>query len=899
MTIRNLDALFTPKTITLVGASNTPHSVGAVLAKNLIEAGFNGPIMPINPHEQAIHSILNYKSVADLPAKPDLAVLCTPPAAVPELIGQLGAQGCRAAVVITAGFGEGDQVAGKELREAMLKAAQPYLMRIVGPNCLGFISPHAGINASFAQLTPAKGDIAFLTQSGAVATAILDWATARGIGFSHLVSLGDMSDVDFGDLLDFLALDPHTNAILLYVESVTQARKFMSAARLAARAKPVIVIKAGRSDAGAKAALSHTGALAGSDAVYDAAFRRVGMLRVFTLQELFEAAATLATRMKIPGARLAIVTNGGGVGVLATDALSDFGGDLAALNPETIEILDKALPPTWSHGNPIDILGDASGKRYTAALSALAKDKNRDAILVINCPTAVADSLDAAKAVVDATKQLHGVPVLTSWLGEESAVDARRLFTQNRIPTYETPDQAVRAFMHLVRSRRNHELLMQTPASISAAKPDRDAVKEIVREALAEGRNVLSNIESKWVLRAYGIPVVETATARDPAEAAKVAASIGFPVVLKILSPDITHKSDVGGVRLSLANAAAVELAARQMIETVHTHAPEAHIEGFMVEAMVRKPYAQELIAGVANDAAFGPVILFGQGGTSVEVVGDRAIGLPPLNAVLAEELISRTRVAKLLKGYRDHPPCNMEAIEATLIALAQMVSDIDEIVELDINPLLADPDGVIALDARIALKPYEGMPGGRLAIRPYPSELERTLVMNDGMHVAIRPIRPEDEPLLLDMFAKSSREDIRLRFFAPIKEISHAFAARLTQIDYNREMALCALTMPESGPETLLGAVRLIIDPNGESAEFAVFVRSDLKGKGLGYRLMTEILAFAYSRNVGHVFGEVLAENTSMLHVAEALGFTLKRSADDPGVVHVDLPMTKAPARG
>ncbi len=897
MTTRNLDALFNPKSIALIGASNQPHSVGAVLASNLIEAGFRGPIMPVNPHEQAIHSILNYQTVADLPATPELAVICTPPPAVPSLISQLGERGCRAAVIITAGFGEGDQIAGKELRTAMLEASRPYLIRIIGPNCLGFISPHVGINASFAQLTPPAGDIAFLTQSGAVATAILDWATHRGIGFSHVVSLGDMSDVDFGDLLDYLALDARTRSILLYVEAITSARKFMSAARIAARSKPVIVIKAGRSDAGAKAALSHTGALAGSDAVYDAAFRRVGMLRVFSLQELFEAAATLASGMKIPGERLAIVTNGGGVGVLATDALSDFGGELAELDPETIAALDKALPSTWSHGNPIDILGDASGKRYNLALEALANDKSRDAVLVLNCPTAVADSLEAAKAVVETANRFSDMRILTSWLGESAAAQARRLFTQHRIPTYETPDQAVRAFMHLVRNRRNHDLLMQTPPSISAVKPDRATVKDIIRDALEEGRAILTAVESKKILSAYGIPVLETQTAADPAEAARMAATIGFPVALKVLSADITHKSDVGGVRLSLASGEAVERAAREMVETVQRRAPGARVDGFMVEAMVRRPFAQELIAGVAHDDVFGPVILFGEGGISVEVVGDRAIGLPPLNFVLAEELIGRTRVSKLLRGYRNQPAANQDAIRAALVAVSQLAIDFDEIEELDINPLLADQDGVIALDARIALKPSAEIPGRRLAIRPYPSELEHALALSDGSSLLLRPIRPEDEPLLVAMFAKSSREDIRLRFFAPLREFSHAFAARLTQIDYDREMALCAMSPPEAGPEEMIGAVRLIIDPNGESAEFAVFVRTDYKGRGLGYRLMAEILAYAYGRNVGHIFGEVLAENSSMLNVAEALGFKLTRSRDDPGVVHVDLPLTAPPS--
>ena len=894
MSIRNLDALFHPKAIALIGASNTPHSVGHVLAHNLIAAGYEGPIMPVNPHETTIHSIPNFKSIAELPQVPDLAVISTTTAAVPQIIAELGEKGCRAAVVITAGFGEGDQIAGKELCQAMLDAARPNLMRIVGPNCLGFISPHVGINASFAQVNPKAGDIAFLTQSGAIATSILDWAASRNIGFSHMVSLGDMSDVDFGDLIDYLAMDIHTRAILLYVESITSARKFMSAARVAARTKPVIVIKAGRSAAGARAAMSHTGALAGSDAVYDAAFRRVGMLRVFTLQELFEAAATLSTNIKIPGPRLAIVTNGGGIGVLATDALDDFGGALAHLGTETMEALDKALPPTWSHNNPIDILGDATGKRYADALDALMKEHDRDAILVLNCPTAVADSLDGAKAVVEAHKKMPHVPILTSWLGEGAAREARQLFSDNRIPTYETPDQAIRAFMHLVNARRNQELLRQTPQSLDVPTPDRDRARAIIDEALANNRTTLTGLESKDVLRAYGIPVLDTRVAKDPEEAARIAQDIGFPVVLKILSPDITHKSDIGGVRIALSNTAMVERAARTMLETIPQRRPGARLDGFMVEKMVQRANAVELIAGIATDATFGPVILFGQGGTAVEVLGDRAIGLPPLNVLLAAELLAQTRVSRLLCGYRDQPPADLEAIAKTLISLSQLASDLDEVAELDINPLIADENGVVAIDARIGLKPVTGLRGKRLAIRPYPRELEREVEFTDGEKLFIRPILPEDEPFLLDLIARSSQDDIRLRFFAPLKEVTHTFAARLTQIDYDREMALCAFTQPAEGEPELLGVVRLITSPDGEEAEYAVFVRSDLKGKGLGFRLMTEILAYAYGRNIGHVYGEVLAENTTMLSMAENLGFNIERHADDPGVVRVDLPLNK-----
>ncbi len=888
MTIRNLDALFEPKAIALIGASNQPGSVGDVLARNLFGAGFHGPIMPVNPHEQAIHSTLNYPSVADLPIDPDLAVIATPGRAVPGLIAELGGRGCRAAIVITAGFGEGEHTEGQRLRQEMLNAAQPHLLRVVGPNCLGFISPHVGINASFAQLTPPAGDLAFITQSGAVATAVLDWAAHRGIGFSHLVSLGDMSDVDFGDLLDYLALDRRTRAILLYVESITHARKFMSAARIAARSKPVVVVKAGRSAAGAKAALSHTGALAGADAVYDAAFRRVGVLRVYRLRELFEAVATLAAGLRVSGDRLAILTNGGGIGVLATDAVDEYGGELAMLAPETLAKLDTVLPPTWSHGNPVDILGDAGGKRYADALAALLADRGSDAILVLNCPTAVADSMDAARAVVGAAGKAR-CPVLTSWLGEGSAAESRRLLSANRLPTYETPDEAVRAFMHLARYRQTQDLLMQTPPAAAIA-PDRDSARGVIANALREGRAVLTEPEAKAVLKAYGIPVLETVVATDPQDAARRAAAIGFPVALKILSPDITHKSDVGGVRLHVASPEAVERAARDMQTVITAKAPQARLDGFIVQAMAARPQAHELIAGIAEDPAFGPVILFGQGGTGVEVIGDRAIGLPPLNMLLARDMIGRTRIARLLAGYRDRPAADLDAIALTLVKLSQLLAELDEVVELDINPLLADADGVLALDARVVVRAYDGVPGRRMAIRPYPSELAHDVALSDGTAVHIRPIRPEDEPVLLDMLARSAADDIRLRFFAPLKEITHTFAARLTQIDYDREMALIA-TSPGDG--AMLGVARLIADPNGIAAEFAVFVRSDLKGRGLGYRLMTEILDYARRHGIKRVHGDVLRENTTMLSMAAELGFGVARSPD-PMVVRVEIDVSR-----
>ena len=894
MSVRNLDYLFKPRSVAVVGASKRAKAIGAVVSRNLMNYLFDGPVMLVNPKETSIESTLSYNSVADLPITPDLALVCTPPQTVPNLVDELGRRGTKGIVIITAGFGEGDSAAGKELMQRTLDAARPHLVRIVGPNCVGVVVPHYGLNASFVHLNPLKGDLAFVTQSGAIATAVVDWATHHGIGFSHVVSLGDMSDVDFGDMIDYLAADQHTRGILMYIESVTDARKFMSAARAAARSKPVVVIKAGRSEAAAKAATSHTGAMAGSDAVYDAAFRRAGMLRVYDLDELFDAVETLASGLRVKGDRLAIVTNGGGVGVLATESVSDEGAELAELGPQSLEKLNACLPSTWSQANPVDIIGDAPGERYRDAMEALLPDPHKDAVLVLNCPTAVADSIDAAKAVVDVVTQHRNVPILTNWLGEGAALEARRLFSSHRIPTYETPSKAVRAFMHLVRYKRNQELLMQTPPSVADDfAPETSEAQAIIRGALDDGRDLLTEPEAKNVLAAYGIPVVRTRPVRTPEEAGAAAAEFGRPVALKVLSPDITHKSDVGGVRLNLLSAAATEAAARQMLETISHIAPDAEIDGFTVQEMADMPGAHELIVGVNDDVLFGPVLLFGAGGTAVEVLKDTAIALPPLNMVLAQEMMSRTRIWKLLQGYRSRPAADLHGIALTLVKLSQLVTDLSEVVELDINPLFASERGVLALDARIKVR--QPMPVGtrRLAIRPYPKMLEK-MIHVDGREFKLRPIRPEDEPRLHEMLSKCSLEDIRLRFFAPLRQLTHEAAARLSQIDYDREMALVATVPHEDGGDEVMGVSRISADPDNERAEYGVMVRSDLKGIGLGYRLMEEIIAYARSRGIKHIFGEVLRENTTMLMMCEELGFDRRVDPDDARLIQVSIDLTE-----
>ncbi len=890
MTIRNLQALFAPGSIALIGASKTPGSVGAMVARNLFNGGFDGPIMPVNPRHRAIEGVLSYADVSNLPLTPDLAIICTPPASVPALVGELGARGTRGAVIVTAGFGEGGNEAGRTLERQALQAARPHLLRIVGPNCLGLLVPRTGVNASFAHLAPRPGHLAFVAQSGAIVTSVLDWAHARGIGFSHLVSLGDMLDVDFGDMLDYLANDPDTRAILLYMETVTDARKFLSAARAAARTKPVIVVKGGRHAEGARAVASHTGALAGVDAVYEAAFRRAGMLRVFSLEELFDAVAILGMIRPPKGDRLLIVSNGGGIGILATDALMDRRGRLAQLSTDTIDRLDAVLPPTWSHGNPVDIIGDADARRYAAALEVLLACDEADAVVVLNCPTAIASGVATAQAVVDAAHERQRPVVLASWVGEASTAEARALFAEHGIPSYATPEAAVRAFMYTVNYRRSQEALTETPASVPETfDPDIACARRIIDACLAEGREWLDEAEAKDVLAAYAIPVAPVRVAATPEAAAAAATDFGTPVALKIRSPDLTHKSDAGGVALNL-QAGEVRERAAAMLDSIQARFPDARLEGFTVGPMVRRANAYELIAGVVDDAQFGPVILFGHGGTAVEIVDDKALGLPPLNMHLAHEIMARTRVFRELEGFRGQPAADLDAIALTLIKAAQLAIDLPQVAELDINPLLADTHGVVALDARIKVRASTAAPGERLAIRPYPKELEEDVAVGDGRILLLRPIRPEDEPALQEAFARFTPEQIRLRFFVPMKTLSHVVAARFTQIDYDREMALVLTEHGIPGRTPIYAVVRISADPDNERGEYAIIVRPDMTGLGLGLLLMRRIIDYARRRGIGEVHGDVLHENTTMLRLCAALGFQRRAVADDPSLVRVTL---------
>jgi acetyltransferase len=881
MTVRNLKHLFEPKSIALIGASPKPNSVGVIALKNLLAGGFKGEVMLVNPKYETLADRPVHASVARLPSTPDLAIICTPATTVPGIITDLGKLGTKAAIVLTPDLAVTRDIYGRNMKDLMLKAAKPYLLRILGPNSVGLLVPRLGVNASVAHTDALSGRIAFVSQSGAMANGMLDWAKSRSIGFSRFISIGDKADVDIGDVLDYLSSDNDTHAILLYLEAIFDARKFMSAARAAARSKPIIVIKAGRMPEGAKAAASHTGALAVSDDVYDAAIRRAGMLRVYSTLDMFDAVETLAHSRPLRGDRLAIICNGGGPGVLAIDALIGKQGRLAELTQQAIDKLDKILPPAWSRDNPVDILGDAPVQRYIDAMDVVMRESDVDAALVIHVPSPMVRSEDIAAALVPVAKNASR-NVLSCWLGGDEVAAARGMFSEAGIPAYDTPEEAVRGFMQIVQYNSNQKLLMEVPASTSASvEEDREAVRAMVKLSLARGSDTLSEPEAKQVLAAYGIPVVQTRSARSIEEAVECAKHIGFPIALKILSPDVTHKSDVGGVALNLEDAESVHAAATAMNKNFIAMRPGATLAGFSVQSMVRRPDARELIVGVATDPVFGPVILFGQGGIAVEVTADHAIGLPPLNMVLARDMISRTRVSKLLSAYRNCPAADVDAICHTLIQISHLVIDIPEIAELDINPLLADADGVIALDARIRIKPTEKGGMDRLAIRPYPEELEEWVDWKGG-RVLVRAIKPEDGAQHVEFFGSLTPEDVRMRMFVHMRELSPGQLARMTQIDYDREMAFIATRdRPDGTPETL-GVARIVFDPDNVQGEFAVTVRSDLKGMGLGKLLMQKLIRHSRDRGAHEIVGETLSQNQALLGLVKPLGFSAHRSREN-----------------
>jgi acetyltransferase len=899
MSTFGLERVFAPRTLALVGGSTRPSSLGAKVAQNLAKGGFAGEVAVVNPNHNVVDGFNTSPSLSSLPSVPDLIVITAPAPAIPAIIEEAGLLGVAGAVIISSGLGHGEGSFG----EAVRQTARVHKVRIIGPNCLGIMFPRAGLNASFAAHQPGDGPLALVSQSGALAAAMVEWGVERKVGFSGIVSIGDQLDVDIADLLDYFALDDRTRAILLYVEAITDARKFMSAARAAARLKPVVVVKSGRMSQGAKAAATHTGALAGSDAVYDAAFRRAGLLRVFDLRELFDCAELLGQSRAPAGKNLTILTNGGGLGILAVDRLAELGGSATPLVPEIKAKLDAVLPPTWSKANPVDIGGDADAARYVAALDVLLADGKGDAVLVMNVETAVAPSTEIAHAIAGRVTDyrtrmgISSKPVLSAWVGNDRL--AAPIFEQASIPHFPTEDDAVRAFMHLVRHREAIDALMATPPNLSSLfTPNVVAARTVIKTALAEGRSWLDPVEIAALFAAYEIPMVPTLAASDPEDAVAKAAPFlakGLPVAAKIRSRDITHKSDIGGVMLSLSSKESVRDAAAEIMARARRARPDARIEGVTIQPMIARRATRELILGLADDPTFGPVVVFGHGGTAVEIMKDKALALPPLDMNLAHDLVGRTAVARLLQAYRDVPAVPPDAVPLTLVKLSQMAADLPEISGLDINPLMADGDGLLALDARVAIKVPEKLFAGRtrLAIRPYPAEWERQLQLPNGLTFNVRPMRPEDEPAITAFLARVSREDLRLRFFHTMKEFSHSFVARLTQLDYARAMAFVA-TDAASGE--IFGAVRLHSDSRYETAEYAILLRSDFKGKGLGWALMQLLIDYAKNEGLKSLSGVVLHENMTMLAMCRELGFDIKGDPRDASVVIVTLDLAVRP---
>ncbi|KAB7627581.1 GNAT family N-acetyltransferase [Alkalilimnicola sp. S0819] len=878
-----LSSFFNPASIAVIGASERPGAIGTLAMANFLDSNFGGALYPVNPRHREIQGRQAYARVADIAEPVELAVVATPARTVPGLIRECGQAGIHAVVVLSAGFGEQGE-AGVRLERDMLAAARNHRVRIIGPNCMGIMRPRLGVNATFSKNAALPGELALVSQSGALCTAILDWALERRMGFSALVSLGHGVDVGFGEILAFLAMDPATRGILLYVEGVHDARRFMSGLRAAARIKPVVVVKAGRRAPGVRAAMSHTGALVGEDDAFDAALARAGAVRADTIEQLFAAAEILGSGIRVQGERLAVITNGGGPGVMAVDRAADMGVALADFSEPGQHGLRALLPPQAAAGNPVDLLGDADAGRYREALEICLRDPAVDGVLALLTPQAVAEPEATARAVTE-TAAAQRKPVLACWMGGGRVRDARQWFAEHRLPHFDSPEAAVEGFSYLVRHRRNRQLLFQVPeASSRPREPDLQAAHWIIEAALEEGRGLLSQLESKALLGAFGIPVVQTVEARSASEALLVAQSLGFPVAMKINAPGITHKGEIGGVRLNISNAQAVRSAYVDLHASVARWAPEAEVHGVTVECMHTPRHGRELMVGVLRDPVFGPVISFGAGGAQVEVIQDKAVALPPLNNYLVRQLIQSTRVAPFLAAYRHAAAVDMTAIEDVLLRVSELVCALPQILEMDINPLIADEDGVRAVDARFRLAPRQPSadPYAHMAIVPYPAQLQREITLSDGTLVTLRPIRPEDAEMKQAFVHALSPQSRFFRFMEHLAELSADMLVRFTQIDYDREMALVATTVDEQGEERQIGVSRYVTDPDGLSCEFALAVADDWQGKGIGTRLMKALMEQARSRGLQRIHGEVLTSNVRMLGLMRRLGFSSRRSAED-----------------
>jgi len=871
----SMQVMFNPKTIALIGATEKKGAVGRTIFENLLRSK-ERRIFPINPHIDRILDLESYPTITSVPEHVDLAIVATPARLVPGVVEECGQAGVEGVVIISAGFKEiGDE--GTQLESEIDRIRKKYGMHIMGPNCVGFVRPPLDLNATFLRGKPPSGNIAFISQSGALGSAIVDWAVSAGIGFSMFASLGSMIDIDFGDMIDFLGDDPATRSILIYMEGVGNARKFMSAARAFAHSKPIIILKPGRFAESARAAHSHTGAMAGDDAVYEAAFRRAGIVRVGEIAELFDAAEVLDSKRLPAGPKLAMVTSAGGPGVMATDALIHLGGELAELSEESMKQLNAFLPPYWSKANPVDLLGDATIDRFIKALTICLDDPTVNGVLVIYIPMDAAPSTQLAQAVADIAKKTFK-PVIATWMGAEDVKEGRRIFVENSIPSYNTPEEAVRTYVNMCRYKRHLDQLYETPEEYPPHKaPLKDHLKEILRIALKEGRTLLNEEESKDFLMTYRIPVTMVQVAQNPEDAIGLAEKMGYPVVIKVVSPDISHKSDVGGVIMGIDSSEVLKEAYGKLMQSMKKRAPDAAIAGVAVEKMVID-VDYELILGAKKDKDFGSVILFGMGGTTAEFIKDFSIGLPPLNQTLAKMLMQDTRVYKMLQGFRGKPAADFEGIEEILVNFSNLIVDFPEIAEIDINPLAIANGKATALDARIIIdRNYNAAnqsPYSHLIITPYPTRYTTPWQLSDGTPVLLRAIRPEDEPAEYEMLSSLSRETLRTRFFSVFKNISHEWLILFCNIDYDRHMAIVA-EIKENGKKIMIGVARLIMNQDLTAGEVAILVHDKFQGKQLGRKFVEMLIGIARERGLVEIRADVLTENENMLKVFKRLGFS------------------------
>jgi len=881
----NLDKIFSPKSVAVIGASDEEGSVGYALMKNFTESGFEGHVFPVNLKKTEILGLKTYASVEHVPESVDLAVIATPARTVPDVLEQCGKAGIKGIIIISAGFKETGPE-GRALEERMTDIKKKYNMRIVGPNCLGAIRPMLHLNATFINKMPKPGNIAFISQSGALGSAILDWAMHENIGFSNFISLGSMIDVDFGDLIDYFGTDPKTRSILMYIEGITDARKFMSAARHFARTKPIIVVKAGKFSESAKAAASHTGSLTGEDMIYDKAFKRAGMVRVEEIADLFNCAAVLGMQPIPRGPNLVIITNAGGPGVMATDALIAQGGTLAKLSDKTMETLNSILPHFWSRGNPIDILGDAKADRYRAVVETCLNDDNVDGIIIIYTAQAVVEPVEVAKSLVELIRgqTYQNKAILVSFMGFGAVEEANRIFVENNIPTYSTPEQAIKTYEYMYQYKRNLELLYETPEELPIdVVPPKRPLLTVLRNVAAENREILTEAEAKTFLEYYNFPVVKTKTAQTENEAVQLASQIGYPVVLKILSPQIVHKTEANGIMLNIANETEVREAFKRITLKAKEYDPNAEILGVTVQPMI-KGQGYELIIGAKADSLFGPVMLFGMGGVGVELFKDFAIGIPPLNQTLVRRMMEETKVYQLLKGYRNVPPADTKLLEEILVRFSQMLVDFPQLREVDINPLFINGKEAFALDARIAIDAKKVFtkfePHQHLVVTPYPTKYETLWRLRDGRTVILRPIKPEDEPLWEEMFQNFSEESIRYRFFQILKDTPHETRVRYCNIDYDREIAIVA-ELTEEGRKRILGVTRVSIEPDGKTGEIAFIVADPWQCLGLGTKLVDYVLEICADMKLETIYAIMLADNYRAMGLMKKMGFTVKYMDD------------------